>query len=193
MPSLRPGKLCPDKSAGSDASLWCQAQIGFLHGSVGDWKTSVQTMASPYRMALENNHKQRPWASPCSAQVLAHPGICWCPHSSALGVLGLSSYRALLGAGREFLLLSVALFAWCPSALDLSASREGSCDANTCTTLKSPGPEFPPWGLNVFGMLNSVRRQDLSNTVGWGLKNSNLLPMGLEVGDSRAGCSQTVC
>ena len=26
VPSLWPGKLCPDKSSGSDAGLWCQAR-----------------------------------------------------------------------------------------------------------------------------------------------------------------------
>lgn len=55
VPSLWPGKLCPDKSSGSDAGLWCQAQIGFLCGSVGDWKTSVQTMASAYRVAQKSS------------------------------------------------------------------------------------------------------------------------------------------
>lgn len=51
MPSLWTGKLCPDKSSGSDAGLWCQAQIG----SVGDRKTLVQIMASAYRTAQESS------------------------------------------------------------------------------------------------------------------------------------------
>lgn len=44
------GALGPDKPARSDGSL-CQAQIGFLCGSVGDWKPSAQSMASTCRMS----------------------------------------------------------------------------------------------------------------------------------------------
>lgn len=49
------GALCPDKPARSDGGLWCQAQIGFLCGSVGDWKPSVQSMTSTSRMVQENS------------------------------------------------------------------------------------------------------------------------------------------
>lgn len=48
------GALGPDKPARSDGSL-CQAQIGFLCGSVGDWKPSAQSMASTCRMAQESS------------------------------------------------------------------------------------------------------------------------------------------
>jgi hypothetical protein len=49
------GALCPDKPARSDGGLWCQAQIGFLCGSVGDWKPTVQSMGSTSRMAQQNS------------------------------------------------------------------------------------------------------------------------------------------
>lgn len=49
------GALCLDKPARSDGGLWCQAQIGVLCRSVGDWKPSVQSMASTSRMAQENS------------------------------------------------------------------------------------------------------------------------------------------